>query len=736
LRLLALLLVVPAVTLIASSASAQDIALAAKRPKVCLVLSGGGARGAAHVGVIKVLEELRVPVDCIAGTSIGALVGAAYASGSTVSDMEAVISGISAEALFIEKPPRQEQSIRRKEEDFTNLVGPELGFRDWELLWSKGFVSGVQLETILRKLAGAHGTIRIEELPIQYRAVATDLETGKPVVFREGELLNAMRASMSVPAAIAPAEIDGRLLVDGGLTDNLPVDVARAMGADIVIAVNLGAPLFKRKALGSVLGVTGQMVNILTEQNVQVSLASLKSTDILIEPELEDFSFSDFGRLPAAVPVGEAAAHKVADRLLALAVTPTEFATWRRQQRTDVLPDTRAVDEIRLTGLQRVNPEFAASLIDTMVGEPIDTAVLDRDVQRLYGTGDFEHVTYRVLEEPGRRVLSVDTVENARGPNYLRFGLALSSDFRGDAYYNLLARYRRTWLNSLGAEWRTDLQIGHIDRIASEFYQPLDASHLLFVAPYAEIAQRPIDTFSAGHRIDRFDLRYGLAGVDVGSHVTKYGEARAGLLFERAHVGLDTGSALLSPPVSTFSQAAVRTRFLVDQVDSANFPRAGYAADLTVTNARRALGADASYSRWEGGATYFRSFGDHSFNAFYRGGGHLGGNKLPVYDLFQWGGLLQQSGYPTDALIGQSLSFGRLVYYNRLARQTLLEGFYAGLSLEAGRVRGPLVAGNPEGLLKSAALFLGFDSPLGPLYFAYGRTSDGLSSIYLFLGRP
>src|SRR5579859_2706437 len=244
-----------------------SFAAAAERPRTCLVLSGGGARGAAHIGVLKVLEEYRVPIDCIAGTSMGALVGAAYATGYSVPEMQKLVTDLSTDLLFKERPPRRELSVRRKQEDQLNLVGPEVGVRGGELFLQKGFASGVQLETVLRKLSRARGYQRFDELPIPFRAVATDLVTGHLVVFGEGDLANVMRASMSVPGFIAPTEIGDMLLIDGGLTNNLPVNVAREMNADVVIAVNLGTPLLKREQLGSIVGVSAQMIFILTEQN-------------------------------------------------------------------------------------------------------------------------------------------------------------------------------------------------------------------------------------------------------------------------------------------------------------------------------------------------------------------------------------------------------------------------------------------------------------------------------------
>jgi len=708
----------------------------AKRPRICLVLSGGGARGAAHVGVLKVLEEMRVPIDCIAGTSMGSIVGGAFASGVTVAEMEETLGAMSTERLFKERPPRQERSIRRKTDDFTILFTPEVGLRDGAFQLPKGIVSGVQLETVLRALAKAQGYRQFDELPIPFRAVATDLVTGTPVVFSAGELANVMRASMSVPGLIDPAEIGGKLLVDGGLTDNLPVGVARAMGADVVIAVNLGTPLMKREELNSIFGVTGQMINILTEQNVRASLASLKPTDILILPELGDFSAADFDHLLKTIPIGEAAARTVADRLSAFSLPPAEYAALRERQLAVAPPDLRPVDEIRFPGLTRVNPAVVEAEMETRPGQPIDQTTLDRDMQRLYGTDDFEHVSYRIIEETGKRVLSVDALEKSWGPNYLRFGLGLTSDFKGDAYYNLLASYRKTWINSLGAEWRTDLQVGRTSRAFTEFYQPLDTRQYFFVAPYADAERRQLAIFNNDQRLAIFNLNYGRVGLDVGSQFTRYGELRLGLLTGSVRATVDTGPTFLEPDPNRANQGAIRGRLFFDQLDNVNFPRSGYGGTLDIFNSQTALGASVNYTKWTLDGTAAHSFGDHTFNLGLRLGGKIGADPLPVYDQFNWGGFLQQSGYRTGALLGQSIEFARLVYLNRLARFTLIPGIYAGLSLEAGKVDTPFVPGNQTGVLYSAAAFFGLDSPVGPVYLGYGYTHNGFGSFYFYLGRP
>ena len=716
--------------------AAETPATTGARPKICLVLSGGGARGAAHVGVIKALEAMRVPIDCVAGTSMGALVGGAYASGMTPSEMEGVLKEITTELLFKEKPPRQDRAVRLKQDDRSILFGLELGWRDGELHFPKGAVSGVQLETVLRKLAKAAGFRRFDELPIPYRAVATDLVTGRAVVFREGELANVMRASMSVPAAIAPAEVDGMLLVDGGLTNNLPVDVAREMGADIVIAVNLGTPLMKREELASVIGVTGQMINILTEQNVRVSLASLKPTDVLIEPVLGEFSAADFDSLMKTVPIGVAAVEPVAQRLSALALAPEAYAQLRATQTRSTPPDTRPVAEIRFRPMARVNPATFVDDLETKPGQPLDQAALDRDMRRLYGSGDFEHVNYRVIEEAGRRVLDIDAIEKAWGPNYLRFGLGLGSDLEGENHFNIAASYRRTWMNALGGEWRTDLQLGQTSRIFTEFYQPLETRRLVFVAPHVEYERRNVDLFEGAQRFARYDLRYGTAALDIGTSLTKFGEMRAGAYVGRSRATLDTGPADLLPPGESFDLGGVRVRALLDQLDSVNFPRFGVAVGADLRYSSKALGASDDYARWEIDGLAAYSFGPHTFQIAGKAGGPLGGKPLPIYDQFQWGGFLQQSGYPTGALFGERLAFGRIVYTYRILDQRLLEGLYAGASFEVGTMKNPLVTTNSTGPFRSGAVFIGADTPVGPFYLGYGVADDGNRSAYVFLGRP
>ncbi|MCV2352816.1 patatin-like phospholipase family protein [Paucibacter sp. B2R-40] len=707
---------------------------APKRPKICLVLSGGGARGAAHTGVLRVLEELRVPIHCITGTSMGALVGGAYATGMSVDEMDEVNAGITVAKLFKEKPPRLEMTMRRKADDHANYIGPEIGLGSEEGSLTKGAVSGVQLETVLRQLSKVRGYRSFDALPIQFRAVATDLVTGKAVVFGEGDMANVMRASMSVPGAVAPAEINGMMLVDGMLTSNLPVAAARELGADVVIAVNVGTPLLKREQLSSIFGVAGQMLSILTEQNVQASIASLKPGDILISPELGDYSTADFNNLPKISPLGETAARKVAEQLSRYSVSPEEYALLRSQQSAPIFPDLKPVDEIRFVNLKRVNPAEAQKVLQTTVHEPIDQEELDADMRRLYGTGDFEHVNYRTLQEGDRRVLAIDAMEKSWGPTYLRVGLALDTDFGSETNANLLASVRRTWINSMGAEWRTDLSMGGNNRLRSEFYQPFQAGKSWFIAPTVDLSQRLVSVYEDNRKRAIYSLYSGQVGLDIGRSFYQYGVLRMGVVGGRLKQDLDTGDDLFGPKPSRVKTGGLSANLVMDRLDSVLFPREGWHLRANLYNSNHKLGADLDYSKWEAGLNAVYSVGENSFNFGLYGGGRLSGERVPGYDSLKLGGFLRLSGFAPNQLIGQELTLARMLYYRRISQGSLLEGLYGGFSLETGRINNPLIQSNSEAWRRSASVFIGTDTFVGPLYLAYGRTFNGPSSFYLLLG--
>jgi NTE family protein len=720
-----------------------------RRPKIGLVRSGGGARGAAHIGVIKVLEELRVPIDVIAGTSMGSIVGAAYATGMSVPEMEEAIKSITTEGLFTDRPPRQDQSMRRKDDDLRPYFVPELAVSQDGVLLPKGLVTGVALEGELRKLVRITSVPHFDQLPIPFRAIATDIGTGEMVVLKEGSVVQAIRASMSVPGAVAPVEVGRQQLVDGGLVRNLPVDIARAMGADIIIAVNLGTPLLKPEQITSALSVSVQMINILTEQNVNRSLAELKPTDILIMPELGDYSAADFDNLSTTVPIGEAAGRKVADRLRALSLTPEQYAAVRARQVAPEGVGALTIDAIKVEGIRGVSEAVVLQAMQTRIGQPLDTDTIDLDMRRIFGRGDFETVNYAVQEIDGKRTLVVLVKERPQR-NYVRFGLELEAALGQQADFNLLASHRMKWLNSFGAEWRNDVVLGSDVLLSTEVYQPLSPRQYSFVAPSLRFSIDRFDLYAGDLRFAEYRDQTFSGGLDFGVNFTQYGEARVGALFGTRKFELqsggvfilpNSGTAFTTPGTGSFDVGAFIFSAKLDRLDSITFPRHGYYARANIYSSSDLLGADERYTRWQAVLSAPVTFGRHTVEALVAGGGKIGSDEVPVYEQFGLGGFLNLSGLQREQLRSDRFAFGRLIYRGRVADIPLFGGVQAGASVEVARLRpvvpiwrGEIVSGDLT--VMAGSLFVGVDSPLGPLFLGFGYANRDNMAVYLFLGLP
>ncbi len=363
----------PAIGTSAPLASQTSAATTAPpQPRIGLALSGGGARGLAHVGVLKVLEEMRIPMACVTGTSMGAIVGGTFAAGRTPEEMEKIVVAANWNDIFRDAPPRKEIAVRRKFDDYKTLFKPEFGVKDGGLLLPKGVIAGVSIESFFRELATpAFGIGDFNKLPIPFRAMATDIETGDSVVLDHGSLSQAMRASMSVPGAIAPVEIDGRLLVDGGIANNLPIDEARRLCGEVIIAVNISTPPLKRDEITSALSVTAQLINFLGKQTVDQQIKSLGSNDVLIAPDLGDISAGSFEHSKDAIKAGEEATRAMADKLRRYSLPPEQYAALRTKQ----VAESKAlgsVDEIRVEGVKRTNPAVAEALVESKAGRAAD----------------------------------------------------------------------------------------------------------------------------------------------------------------------------------------------------------------------------------------------------------------------------------------------------------------------------------------------------------------------------
>lgn len=731
-------------------AAAPAAAPAGERPRVGLVLSGGGARGFAHVGVIKALEAARVPVDVIVGTSMGAIIGGLYASGMTAEDLEREILAVNWGDLFDRREPRQLLSQRRKEEDFELSPVLMLGFRNGEFVLPTGAVSTRSLEMLLRRytLSTRH-LASFDGLPTPFRAVATDMETGQAVVLDHGDLAAALRASMSVPAVFSPLEVDGRVLGDGGLVNNLPVDVARRMGADVVIAVNIGTPLAGRATLGSVVGITTQMVNILTEQNVQASIATLTPKDLLLAPPLGQLTSADFGRAAELVKIGNDYAKTVGEALARFSVDAPHYQRWVATREAQAQANTGrigAVASVKFEGVNERRAERLATTMDTTEGQRLDVPKLEDDLQRLAAMGDFERVDYSLSRRnDGAEDLTVHLRENTWGPNYLRVGLDLRTDFQGQGAFNLRISHNRHWLNDSGAEWRNRVQLGETVGLYSEIYQPLTLRSDRFAAAYVDASLRKVELFGTEGEalalVQRQSLR---VGADIGwpmGLLGNVGDMRVGLVAAQRRVTPELLAGSIPANATTslkWREVGVRGAVIADQLDYANFPSSGYRAQGEVVFGRRSFdGAPSgSFSSFEGTATAVKSWGAHTFNF----GARLAKTSqipLGAIDEYSLGGFQQLSGYRVGQVAGNYLVFGRLTYYRRLPWSVgVARAMFVGGSLEAGNAwteRRNISLGD---MRAGSSLFVGADTGIGPLYLSIVSAPRGYTGLYLFLGRP
>ena len=711
------------------------------RLKIGLALSGGGARGAAHIGVIKVLEELRIPIDFIAGTSMGALVGAAYASGTSIDELEVRLEAADWDDLLTDTSPRPDRSYQRKEEDQIRLLKLELGVKEGSIRLPAGAISGQKLDTLFSLITrSAPGSTEFDRLPIPFRAVATDAETGRMVVFDRGRLPDAMRASMSVPGAIAPYPIGEHIYLDGGLTRNLPVDVVRNMGADIVIAVNISSPLLKRKDILSIVGVSLQMINILTEQNMRESLDSLKASDFLVSPTLDNIGSTDFNLVADAIKLGATATRELAPVLASLGIAADAYRNYRSAQITlAATPFTASdkIDEIRVAGLERANEQELKRTLGVTAGDPLDFKQLNVGISRVYGTGYFERVNYGLTREGNRNILSVNALEKPWGPNYLRFGLSMAADTTGEGRFNLLMRYQQTQFNSAGAEWVHDLQVGRDRRFTSQFKQPFGGTGIansLSVVPGIELSRRPIDLYLDGRRAGQYQITSQTASFDFGADLGRDAIARLGMVRGNNSATLNIGSLL---PVFKARQGGLRFRMLFDNLDDASFPRAGRTASLDYYASMKSFSASDQYRKLDVNYQDNISVGRHTLSVAARYG-RIASGVAPIFDQFSLGGFLQLSGYRPGELIGETVSFGRLAYYQQMSnlQNPFGKHMYLGVAAELGRASGD-VSFLADGRTKTSyGVFTGFDTVFGPLFLGYGKAPQRSANFYFFLGQP
>ena len=718
----------------AAAAPASATASASQRPRIGLVLSGGGARGMAHVGVLRELERLRVPVDIVVGTSFGAIVGGAYAGGADVGELDALIQRVPWESVLQDRPPRDELTYRRREDDRLVSSRFEMAAGRDGLTLPLGAFTSLEVERLLRQVAPAGVLHKVEELPLTYRAVATDMLTGELVVPVGVSLFTAMRASMAVPSAFAPITVDGRVLGDGGLVSNLPVRVARDLGAEVIIAVNLGTPLGGPEMLTSALGMAQQMLNILTEQNVERSLRELTPQDILITPDLRGVQFMQFDQIGRTIEAGAAAARAVETRLARWSVGAAEYAAFsdtRRRLHRALAEAPPVVAAVGVEGRGAIADLEAAQVVadaGLRPGEPISAETVNAAAGRLQQQTGAERVDALVTGDGASRDIVLLPIASPLGLSRFRLGMELESDGNTLNGFTLSGLYTMGRMNAWGAEWRTLLRAGALRELQTEWYQPLGAGSPWFASVRADA--RSFDATIYTDFVAAYDIgiQSTSASAAIGRRVFESGQARLGV--QRRYLRLRS----VVPDGNDMSKDGVTSVFAdlnVDTLDSLGFPTRGYllAASYENFGTDRDLQRSSYVMRYDGLVGFSRgSWAGHVYAAGLRGSL---ARALPL----SLGGFLRLSGAPTGSVVGEQLAFGRVVAAREVGRVPAAIGgaIRLGMSLETGREFGPYIS-TTGGTFFAGSAFAAIETRFGPLYLAVGHTHNVGTAVYLYLG--
>lgn len=724
---LSLLLAVFACT--GTAARADD----APRPRVGLVLGGGGARGLAHLGVLQALEALRIPYSCIAGTSAGALAGGIYASGMPLPQAIDAVEQANWDHLLAGTPRRADMPFARKKDDFKNLAEVAIGIDADGPRVGRSAIGTQAIDVFLRQLTRDIHVDHFSDLPIPFEAVATDLLNGQAVTFSGGDLAMALRASMAVPGIFDLIDDDGKLLVDGMLARNVPVENVKGRCADVVIVVDVGSPLLPKERIRTVLDIASQQSNILVQQNVRAQLALLDpGTDILIRPDLTGFDATQFSEAKALIQRGREAVAPLRASLERYAVSEEAYAVWQQRLALRAPKENAPYGAVVVASTHTVPPERVAQALGVGPSAPRNQPELLARTQALYNSGDFDRVSYVLRDEDGKRVAQVTPIERSVGPHTLRLGFTTQLDTYGASDIAFLGNFQMTWLNRWGAQWRHELRMGKDAYYRTELFQPLGKGPL-FVAASARFDRQRFNLFDlAGNAIGTLETRERIYDVSAGVSMGALGEARVSHFRNRSRTTPVVGNlpAINSQP-SLFR--GLRASLTLDRLDNPRFPRDGEFLSIDYRHAHNE--STDNFDLIEFNSDFVRSRGPYTLRLTARASGNIDDAKATL-DVYALGGFLTLSGYQTHALVGARTALGRLMAYRKIVSLLpgLGTGMYAGGSLEAGRVWKRAALGTDTGWLAAGTVFVGVDTFLGPLFAATGYAEGGHRAAYLYLG--
>ncbi|TVU63596.1 serine protease [Vibrio atlanticus] len=741
----------------------QQAEQAHKRPTVAVVLAGGGAKGAAHIGVLKALEEMQIPVDYITGTSMGSYVGGLYATGMSADEIESFIYTVDWNRGYRDRVNRSDRRVRDKEYEDRYQLNTDLGLGWGEIKARKGVVQGQNMLRILRETTGNLSPFdSFDQLAIPYRSVATDIIKLEEVVIDHGHLVDAMMASMSVPGALPPYEVDGRMLVDGGVTNNMPVDVARAMGADIVIAVDISSNYKDKEDFTTFLSAADQLSNYLVRRSTQEQAETLTDDDVFLRPDVGQMDTTEFDKMPGAYQAGYDAARKYSSELSKLSLSNADYQKYieHKQQARKQLKhgDQTVVDKVVINNNSHYSDKLIENRLHLDSGKILKTSEIESQVKDLYALDRFELITYEFENVDGEDQLQVDVNEKSWGPNYLNFRFYLEDDFATESQYSIGMSANFTDINSHGAELRTNVEMGTDKLIEAELFSPFFSSHKLFTSASLVYSNQKRnlpanidDIEEPGLEVtqDYLPMTYKefISELALGYQPTLWQELKVGLRYTDGDIEV---ASLPSLGGGSYKRTGAFMSYRLDTLDNFSLPTEGYFVDLEYLITHDKFDSDTSISDtalttesdtvYEFSANFMaaQSIEKHTLVAKLDYGIVESKNSIFPIDPKELGGFLNLSGIPRNSMIGQNLAYTSLIYRYKWFENDFglfKSPFYVGASIEHGGVWSNNDLSIDEApMFTAGSVFAGVDSPVGPIILAYGRTEDNYDSVYLIIG--
>jgi NTE family protein len=705
----------------------------APRPRIGLALSGGGALGLAEIGVIQWLEENHIPVDRIAGTSMGSIIGAMYATGMSPAQMKVFAEKIDWDQAFLPEPVYTQLSYRRKQDRRDFLIHAPLGLKRG-LNGPNGYNPGQGIGLLLDRIAFPQsGIASFDDLPTPFRCVATDMQSGEAVVLRDGPLARAVRASMAIPGVFTPVEINGRLLADGGMVQNIPVETVKAMDTETVIAVELRLPPGDLSQLESLSGVLTRAIDVMIAQNER---RSLSLADARVSVDMNGFDMTDYSRVDELIQLGYKTAAGQSSALVRYAIQdPLEWQRYLDGRAARKRAPIKKVEAVEVSGANSdTNRRIQTQLSKSLRG-PLNLNALDAQLTRIAGQGEFDHLGYEGFVQNGVPALRVTAHEKSYGPPFV--DLAVNVDGSGVSAFDFSAGARVTFMDVAhrGGEWRNDLLFGSSNLGATEFYQPLGQTRF-FVAPYAFASKFARNSFSGLTRVAVFGDERAGGGFDVGYDSGLRSEFRIGYELFDAKLSPLIGATGL--PIVHGSTGELRARYVWDGQDSPSVPSSGTRIVAVLSRVLQSPGLSHPIGQLDIQTSTFVPLGEKTSLFVAASGGTTFRGSAGPFQVFALGGPFRLGAYLPDEFLGNhyayaSLGFRREIYRlpQFVGRKIYWEGWY-----EAGSAFGTATA-DPGPVVIRGTFNLGVivDTFVGPIAVAGSVSPTGLSRVNFSIGR-